>query len=96
MSADGKLVLTGGARWWRRVTWRLAKAVGGFALLSRHLLCLEYLGYHSKTYTPLPGVCPSQEFTFDLLREVIASDLLVIGGAGPRSLVMARPGADRP
>jgi hypothetical protein len=78
ISADGELALTCGARWWRRVTWRLAKAVGGFELFSEHLLCLEYLGYHSKTYTPLPGVLPSQEFTFGLLRQQIASDHLVI------------------
>jgi hypothetical protein len=76
---DGS-VRTGGARWWRQRLRRLAQTAGGYEALAESCLCLEFVGYHSQRFTPLPGLLPSQEFTFGLLRSLIERDVAVVAG----------------
>ena len=41
-------------------------------------MCLQYLAYHSKTYTNPPCILPSQKFTFNLLRQAIKDQKTIV------------------
>jgi hypothetical protein len=41
-------------------------------------MCLQYLAYHSKTYVNLPCILPSQNFTFDILRQAIKDQKTIV------------------
>lgn len=68
---------SGGYRWWTRLLGSLIKDFG-LKALSYKLLCLQYLGYHSKTFKRPPHIIPSQLFTFDILRKMIKDKKTII------------------
>ncbi len=50
----------------------------GYKVLAKRLLVLQYLGYQSLTWQPLPEIVPSQLFAFELVQRAIDSGRLVI------------------
>jgi len=74
---DPKLEYTGGYKWWTRLLRSLIREFG-LKTLSKKLMCLQYIGYHSKTFRRPPCVLPSQKFTFFLLRKVMKSKKVVV------------------
>jgi hypothetical protein len=68
-----------GARYWNRKARPLIEAAG-FDTVAKNLLCVQYFPYHSKEYKPSPGLIPSQQYGFALLRAAIArgADVVVM------------------
>lgn len=66
-----------GHKWWRK---RLRLLIERFSAqkLARHLLCLEYFGYHSKSYSGDTPLIPSQQYNFHLLRKAIERDAVIV------------------
>lgn len=74
---DPELEYTGGYKWWTRLLGQLIQKFG-IKVLSEKLVCLQYLGYHSKTFRGLPTVLPSQMFTFSLVRRAIKEQKTIV------------------
>ncbi len=68
-----------GARWWRRRAFArlLADGVDEQALRDR-VLVVEFHGYHSRNWTPLPVTLPSQWYGFSLVEQAVRRGALVI------------------
>lgn len=50
----------------------------GWQTVAEKIMCLEFFPYHSQTYRHLPCVLPSQEYTFDLVRQAIVQKKMII------------------
>ena len=68
---------TGGGMWWTKRLRRLAEATP-WDRVGERLMVLEFFGYHSKSWQSLPVPLPSQAFTFQLLRQAMDRDRLII------------------
>ncbi len=68
---------TGGGQWWTKRLRRLAEATS-WECVGERVMVLEFFGYHSKTWQSLPVPLPSQAFTFQLLREAMDRNRLII------------------
>ena len=66
-----------GSRWWRRVAGPLL-ATTDREVLARNLLCLEFFPYHSRSFGHVHLRLPSQDYTFQLLRDAMARGAVVI------------------
>lgn len=64
--------------WWRLRTRELAQEVGGFDELAERLLVVELHGYHSKKWSAPLRNFPSQEFGFNLVRQAMDRDAIII------------------
>ena len=67
---DTKFDYSGGYIWWTRLLKSLIKDFG-LRSLSKKLMCLQYIGYHSTTFRKPPCILPSQKFTFCLLKQAM-------------------------
>lgn len=74
---DPKLEYSGGYKWWTRLFKRLIRKFG-MGALSKKLMCLQYLPYHSKTFKKPPCILPSQNYTFFLLRKAIKRKKVIV------------------
>jgi len=64
--------------WWRAHASKLQKAGLSWEAISNGLLVIEWFPYHSKTSgLPIKPVCPSQEYSFQLAREMLESKIVV-------------------
>ncbi len=63
--------------WWTKILKRLIDQFG-WKRLSEKLMCLQFLAYHSKTYTNPPCTLPSQSFTFEILRQAIKDQKTIV------------------
>lgn len=81
-----------GARWWRRRAFArlLADGVQEEALRNR-VLVVEFHGYHSRSWTPLPITLPSQWYGFSLVEQAVSRDALVIVARPARLWLIAAP-----
>jgi hypothetical protein len=68
---------TPGSIWWRRITNALTDVVGERAV-TRGLLCLEYVPYHSSSFGSRGLSLPSQAYTFELLRAALRRGAYVV------------------
>lgn len=85
-----------GGRWWRRCL-RPWINVAGDQAVARHVVGLEFHGYHSKSFGPLPVTLPSQDYVFHQLASALASGAVVVGLRGRRLWSTAVPElVDRP
>jgi len=69
---------TPGGRWWRRCLHGLTSQSCSFTDLSRLVLAVEFHGYHSRSWAPLPFTVPSQRFSFDLVRQAIDRKAVIV------------------
>lgn len=74
---DTKFSYSGGYIWWTRLLRSLINSFG-LTILSEKLMCLQYVGYHSKTFRKPSCVLPSQEFTFHLLRQAMRENKTIV------------------
>jgi hypothetical protein len=74
---DPALHRTGGFLYWDRRLREVVAAVGR-RRAADGLICLQYIGYCSKTYKGVPSIVPSQRYGFHLLRRAIREGALVI------------------
>jgi hypothetical protein len=81
---------TPGNRWWSQRTRHLAKEIG-FEVVASGLACIEYVGYHSKEYSPTSPRLPSQEYGFNLVRQAMARKAEIIVMRALRVWVSAIP-----
>jgi hypothetical protein len=64
--------------WWRAHTRRLHEAGLSWEAISEGLLVIEWFPYHSKkSGLPITPVCPSQEYSFRLGKEMLAGKIVV-------------------
>ncbi|WP_329127417.1 hypothetical protein [Streptomyces sp. NBC_01465] len=69
-----------GSLWWRRTLRGLTTLGHSYEELSRTVLALQFHGYHSPEWRPIPFTLPSQSFTFDLVRRAMSRDAVIILG----------------
>jgi hypothetical protein len=73
-----KFAWTGCGRWWRTHTRRLHDAGLPWEVISEGLLVIEWFPYHSKrSALPARPVCPSQQYSFQLAKEMLESKIVV-------------------
>ena len=73
-----KFAWTACGRWWRAHTRRLHDAGLPWGCISEGLLVIEWFPYHSKTSgLPAKPVCPSQDYSFQLAREMLGNRIVV-------------------
>jgi hypothetical protein len=67
--------------WWRAHTRRLHEAGLSWVAISEKLLVIEWFPYHSISGKGLPNrvICPSQEYSFQLAREMLDKKRIVVG-----------------
>jgi hypothetical protein len=64
--------------WWWAHTRRLHEAGLSWEAISNRLLVIEWFPYHSKrSALPSKPVCPSQEYSFQLAKEMLRSKIVV-------------------
>lgn len=64
--------------WWKAHASKLHKAGLSWEVISNGLLVIEWFPYHSKTSgLPIKPVCPSQEYSFQLAREMLESKIVI-------------------
>ena len=74
---DPKISFSGGYLWWTKILNHLINKFG-IEHVSQKLMCLQYLAYHSKTYTNPPCLLPSQNYTFSLLKLAIKEQKTIV------------------
>ena len=84
-----------GGRWYRKLLKPLIAAAGGgetgTQLVSQRVLNVEFHGYHSISYLPLPVTLPTQRWMFSRLLYHLDERAVVIGLRGKVSWVTALP-----
>jgi hypothetical protein len=74
---DSKVSFSGAYLWWTKILKQLINQFGR-EQLSNKLMCLQYLAYHSITYVNPPCILPSQNFTFDILRQAMKDKKTIV------------------
>ncbi|MYW70181.1 hypothetical protein GTY65_39935 [Streptomyces sp. SID8379] len=69
-----------GRLWWSRILNDLTKQGYSVDELSRKLLAVQFHGYHSRAWRPIPYTLPSQSFAFHLVRRAIARNAVIVLG----------------
>ena len=78
-------------RWWRRRVNQLVLAGPPLGHLARSMLAIEFHGYHSQSFEPIPITLPSQWFGFSLVEQAIARGATVVMTRGGRQWTVAVP-----
>jgi hypothetical protein len=80
-----------GGRWWRRC---LNQVLGHRSVeqTSRGIVAIEFHGYHSTNWTPVPVTLPSQWYGFALVTRAIHRGAIIIAMRGWRDWTIAVPG----
>ena len=66
-------------------------ASGWAARLGKRLMCVDFIGYHSRRYPDLPVTLPSQQYGFDLVSQAMARGRVIVIGRGARLWKVAVP-----
>lgn len=76
---DGGFEETGGYKWWAKKLGPLLRAGILESTLRDKIMLIEYLPYHSKNAKKIKNlVVPSQQFSFDLVREAIRRKKIIV------------------
>ena len=90
-SLDPRFESSGGSDWWRGALKSWISELGAQAV-SRHVICIEFHGYHSKSFQAMPVTLPSQRWMFRHLRDRLADEAaVIIGLRGRRTWITAVP-----
>jgi hypothetical protein len=77
--------------WWRRCFRWIVLAGQPLEHLARSVLSVEFHGYHSRSFAPIPITLPSQWFGFSLVEQAIARGATVVMTRGRREWEVAVP-----
>jgi hypothetical protein len=77
--------------WWRRSVHWLVLAGQPLEHLARSVLSVEFHGYHSRSFEPIPITLPSQWFGFSLVERAIARGAVIVLMRGRREWQIAVP-----
>jgi hypothetical protein len=79
-------------RWWRP-RWRAVMERSGLAFedMARKVLAVQTHGYFSQRWARLPVTLPSQWFGFDLVRQAVARDAVIVVTRGWKDWAVAVP-----
>lgn len=84
-----------GGQWWQRCLKALIEAAGGgeegARRVAERVVGVEFTGYHSVSFEPLPFTLPSQRWMFGLLTQKLEQGALFIGLRGQRLWTIAIP-----
>lgn len=75
---DKKFDFSGGYQWWTRILKKLITDGVPIEVLGDKLMCLQYFPYHSTTYSHIPQLLPSQQYTFHLLNKAIENGKTIV------------------
>ena len=67
----------GGTRWWRQRLQEMIKKCG-VKRVANHICCIEYFPYHSKKYKSLKTILESQKYNFELVREAMHNQAIIV------------------
>lgn len=67
----------GGYVWWSKILKQLI-SIKGLSVVQKETMCIQYFPYHSKSFVRVPFTLPSQNFSFDLVREAIKKNLIIV------------------
>jgi len=81
-----------GGRWWRRCLSGLVKERLSFAELADLILAVEFHGYHTSKWAPLPITLPSQWFGFSLVKQAMDRGAVIVVTRAYREWRVAVPG----
>lgn len=79
------------ALWWRRALGPLLSRYPSEERVRNRLLCLEYFPYHSRVFAHTHLRLPSQAFTFEVLRNALRRNAVVIAMRGMKIWLGAVP-----
>jgi hypothetical protein len=79
-----------GHRWWQSRLRTLLERVP-VGRLSQRLLCVEYFPYHSARFSAAVPRVPSQEYSFQLVRDAVGRGAVIIAMRASRSWRQAVP-----
>lgn len=74
---DPRLANDPGGKWWRAALGSLIKG-SSLESVARSVMSLEALPYHSGNFAMPPSPIPTQEYTFQILREAMARNAFVV------------------
>ena len=82
----------GGTWYWQRLR-SVREAVGDRRVgnLSKRLMCVDFIAYHSRRYPNVPVTLSSQHFGFELVRRAIKLSRVIVIGRGARLWKIAVP-----
>lgn len=84
---------TAGGQWGRRCLRQVVARSGiGYEDLARRVLSVEFHGYHSEKWAPLPVTLPSQWYGFDLVTRAIERGAIIVVLRGGTHWDVAVPG----
>ncbi|MFE0474894.1 hypothetical protein ACFW2V_25130 [Streptomyces sp. NPDC058947] len=69
-----------GLRWWSRTLNGLTAQGYSHDELARQILAVQFHGYHSRSWRPIPYTLPSQFFAFHLVRRAMSRKAVIILG----------------
>lgn len=72
-----KFSFTGGYIWWKKLLKDLINRFG-MKKISEKIMCIQYFPYHSKKYHNLPFILPSQNYSFNLVKQTIKQKKVII------------------
>ena len=78
---DPKFRDTGAGKWWLSRTREIQSALGGnIEKMAQRMMVIEWFPYHSLSFrVPRVSPCPSQYYSFHLVREMLKKNVLVVG-----------------
>ena len=82
---------TSGGRWWRRCFRALIDKGHTADSLARDVLAVEFHGYRSLNWQPIPYTLPSQHFGFELVRRAMQRQATIVLARGRRHWDVAIP-----
>ena len=68
---------TPGGAWWRRIAKPLIDATD-LRTVATSVLCVQYIGYHSRVFGSRSVQLPSQQYSFHLVRSALQRNALVV------------------
>jgi len=74
---DPRFSNTLGYRWWHNRLRDLINQYGPKTIAEK-VMCVQYFPYCSKTYKPVSRMLPSQKYSFDLVRQAITENKVIV------------------
>jgi len=76
---------------WARARLRVLTERVGLEVVAENLAFVDFHGYHSRSFQPIPVTLPSQAFGFDVVRRAIGRCAVIVVGRGADAWMTAVP-----
>jgi len=83
----------GGTKWWRQKLRQLIE-ICGVKKVATHICCVEYFPYHSIRFKPQKTILESQVYNFELVREAIKKEAIIMIMRSEKNWLSAIPELD--